>query len=257
MNIILEKAHAGVQEKPSAIENLCSLFSRKEFCVIPAEKMRALLLAESAQALDDVDAFLASWNDLCLDTYMADGGTYRYRRHATLSALPSSRTFYVEPHQPHYQSLNYNNLNGGIARHYEPIKPEIMRGQLMDTVLRFACSVFGSMLPYAPWHIEVHQFRIDASKVAEGKPTPEGIHRDGVNFVLMMMIKRSNVVNGSTQIFDRDQRRLDSFALTDIFDTAIVNDEHVLHGVTPIVQLDTDKQAYRDVLVVTFKKKIN
>ena len=56
---------------------------------------------------------------------------------------------------------------------------------------------------------------------------------------------------------NRDQRRLDSFTLTDIFDTAIVNDEHVLHGVTPIVQLDTDKQAYRDVLVVTFKKKIN
>jgi hypothetical protein len=257
MNTALERTRSTIQEKPSALDNLCGVFSRKEFCFIPAAKMEALLLAESAQAFDDVDAFLDSWNDLGLDTYMADGGTYRYRRHATLSALPSSRTFYVEQHQPHYQSLNYNNLNGGIARHYEPIKPEIMRGHVMDTVLRFACSLFGSILPYAPWHIEVHQFRIDASKVAEGKPTPEGIHRDGVNFVLMLMIKRSNVVNGSTQIFDLDQRRLDSFTLTDIFDAAIVNDEHVLHGVTPIVQLDTDKPAYRDVLVVTFKKKIN
>lgn len=41
------------------------------------------------------------------------------------------------------------------------------------------------------------------------------------------------------------------------FDAAIVNDERVMHGVTPIVQLDETQAAYRDVLVVTFSKKNN
>jgi hypothetical protein len=35
----------------------------------------------------------------------------------------------------------------------------------------------------------------------------------------------------------------------------VVNDERVFHGVTPIVQLDVTKPAWRDVLVVTYKRK--
>ena len=37
-------------------------------------------------ALADWAAFAASWNDLELDTYMADGGRYRRRRHAVFAA---------------------------------------------------------------------------------------------------------------------------------------------------------------------------
>ena len=71
----------------------------------------------------------------------------------------------------------------------------------------------------------------------------------------MMMVKRTNVVNGCTQIYDLEKRRLDSFTLTDTFDSAIVNDLHVMHSVTPIVRLDQGKTATRDMLVLTFHKK--
>lgn len=242
-------------EQDTEIDRLCSLITRKDFCFIPAERMKQYLLEESPRPLDDVQAFQDSWNDLACDEYMANGGRCRFRRHATLRALPSSRIVYLEPHQPHYQSLSYNNLNGGVARHYQPIAPHVLNGGTMTAVLRLCCGIFGRLSPYAHWHIEAHQFRIDAGRAAEGKPTPEGIHRDGVSFVLMIMVKRTNIVNGCTQIYDLDQRRLDSFTLTDAFDAAIVNDSHVMHGVTPIVQLDTDQPATRDVLVVTFRKK--
>lgn len=88
-----------------------------------------------------------------------------------------------------------------------------------------------------------------------GLRAPEGNHRGNVNFVLVMMVKRSNIASGTTTIFDLDERRLDSFTLTEPFDAAIVNDERCLHGVTPVVQLDPAQPAYRDVLVVTFNKK--
>lgn len=242
-------------EPDKAIDRLCSLISRKDRCFIPAERMQQYLAEVSAGPLDDVSAFQESWNDMPRDEYMADGGRYRSRRHATLSALPSSDVVHVAPHQPHYQSLNYNNLNGGIARHFQPIAPEILGGATMTAILKLCCGIFGRLSPYAHWHIEVHQFRIDARLAAEAKPTPEGVHRDGVDFVLMMMVKRTNIVNGCTQIYDLDKRNIDSFTLTDMFDAAIVNDHHVMHGVTPIVQLDVDKPASRDVLVVTFRKK--
>lgn len=253
MTILLDEGQICAPDM--AIDRLCDLITRKDRCFIPAERMREYLLEGNEAALADLAAFRDSWDDMPCDEYMADGGRYRSRRHATLRALPSSHVVYVEPHQPHYQSLSYNNLNGGIARHYQPIEPDILRGPTMTAILRFCCSIFGRLAPYAHWHIEAHQFRIDAKLAAEGKPTPEGVHRDGVNFVLMLMVNRKNVVNGCTQIYDLDKRRIDSFTLTELFDAAIVNDHHVLHGVTPIVQLDVEQPASRDVLVVTFRKK--
>jgi hypothetical protein len=69
------------------------------------------------------------------------------------------------------------------------------------------------------------------------------------------MIKRVNIESGATSIFDLDNQLLGEFTLLNTFDMAIVNDKNVYHGVTPITQLDPDEEAYRDVLVITFRRK--
>lgn len=245
----------GIPQGLSELEKICQVFSQKDFLFLPAERVRKVLLEVDPDPLADWVQFRDSWNDLPLDGYMADGGRYRRRRHATLSALPSGRGFLREPHQPHFQSLTYNSLNGGVARHYEPINEALFQRGSLPSLVRLGCELFGRIAPYYPWHIEVHQFRIEVSEGQAGKPTPEGIHRDGVNFVLMAMVRRQNVVNGSTTIYDLDKLRLDDFTLQQPLDLAIVNDERVFHGVTPIVQLDVTKPAWRDVLVVTYKRK--
>ncbi|MFH9726834.1 2OG-Fe dioxygenase family protein [Streptomyces sp. NPDC017254] len=78
--------------------------------------MKQLLVQRSATALDDLEPFRESWTRMPLDSYMADGGRYRRRRHATLSAPRASADYVVEEHRPHYQGLDYNTLNGGVAR---------------------------------------------------------------------------------------------------------------------------------------------
>jgi hypothetical protein len=80
------------------------------------------------------------------------------------------------------------------------------------------------------------------------------VHRDGVEFVLVMMIKRENITSGTTMMHDLELKTLDSFTLTEALDVAIVNDHRCMHGVTPIVSIDLTQPAYRDVLVVTFKR---
>lgn len=224
------------------------------FSFVPANVMENWLKQLSPYALADWPQFQASWENMPKDTYMADGGRYRSRRHATLSAASASSPIVLEPHQPHYQSLDYNPLNGGLARHFSPIAQEIVQGATMQSVLQFCQQVFGRLLPDAAWHIELHQFRIEAQQGSSGKPTPEGVHRDGVNFVLVMMVKRSNICSGTTTTHDLEKRTLGSFTLTAPFDSAIVNDERCLHGVTPVEQVDPAQPAYRDVLVVTFKR---
>jgi len=242
-------------ESENDIDRVCRVMARKDFCFLSAARTQALLRGVHEAPLDDWVRFQSSWSDLHLDDYMADGGRYRKRRHATLSALPSSRCFQLQPHQPHYQSLNYNTLNGGIARHYQPIEADIMAGPTMQSLITLGCEMFGRLAPYSPWHIEVHQFRIECEAGEAGKPTPEGVHRDGVNFVMMLMVQRKNLVNGATTIYNSDKVRLDELTLQQPLEMAIVNDERVFHGVTPIVQLDIDKPAVRDVLVITFRRK--
>jgi hypothetical protein len=237
------------------LQRTCKILAKNDYIYVTGDKTRDLIQETGVSLLDDWQQFAFSWNDLEIDQYMGDGGRYRKRRHATLSALPSSRNFYVRPHQPHFQSLTYNNLNGGIARHFAPIEPKILTGTTMSALIQLGCSLFGRIAPYYPWHIEVHQFRIEAASNQPGKPTPEGIHRDGVNYVMMFMIARHNLVNGSTAIYDLDKTRLDEFTLQHPLDLAITNDERIFHSVTPIVQLDTAQVATRDVLVITFRKK--
>lgn len=216
--------------------------------------MQAWLLAQSADALRDWKSFSDSWNNMPLDEYMADGGRYRRRRYAVLSAQSATSKIQLEPHQPHYQSLDYNTLNGGVAREFEPILPETVQSHSMQSILKFCQMVFSELMPSTPWHIECHQFRIEANQNAHGKPTPEGVHRDGVEFVLVMMIKRENITSGTTTMHDLELKTLDSFTLTEALDVAIVNDHRCMHGVTPIVPIDPTQPAYRDVLVVTFKR---
>jgi hypothetical protein len=225
------------------------------FCFAPSAQVRDLLQATDAKALCDWSMFALSWNDMPFDQYMADGGRYRRRRYATLSATDAPGSIKLEPHQPHYQSLDYNRLNGGVARMFEPISDEIVHSHTMTAILKFAHHLFCSLLPTPAWHIELHQFRIEATDDQQGKPTPEGVHRDGVDFVLVMMVQRVNISSGTTTMHDLELRNLDSFTLTEPLDMAIVNDHRCMHGVTPVEQIDPNLPAYRDVLVVTFRRK--
>ena len=209
------------------------------------------LLAELHRLSDRRD-FTASWNDLHLDTYMADGGRYRRRRFAVYAADAAS--IEREPHQPHYQTRDYNALNGGIERWFDPIERSIGNGPTMRAILRFCRDLFADLAPETrQWRVEVHQFRIEARPGERGLPTPEGIHRDGVDFVLVLLIARQNIAEGETTIHSPDGRPLGSFTLTDPLDAAIVDDRRVAHGVTPVEALDPAAPAWRDVLVVTFR----
>jgi hypothetical protein len=104
------------------------------------------------------------------------------------------------------------------------------------------------------WHVEVHQFRIDARAGAPGQPTPEGVHRDGVDFVLVLLANRENIVSGTTTVYELEGRPLGSFTLSRPFDAAILDDRRVAHGVTAVAPLDPARPGCRDVLVVTFRR---
>lgn len=240
-----------------------SPLAREGFAFIPAATMHAQLAATGSLA--DWNEFAASWDDLAFDSYLADHGRYRRRRHAVFAVTrvdgidgTGDDGIVREAHQPHYQSREYNALQGGIERWFEPIDAVIGAGATLSTILHFCRNTFGALAPDArEWRVEVHQFRIEARLDEPGQPTPEGVHRDGVDHVLVLMINRVNIASGTTEIYAASDRRLlGSFTLARAFDAALVDDARVFHGVTPVEPIDPSQPAHRDVLVVTFKRKI-
>ncbi|MET9672341.1 2OG-Fe dioxygenase family protein [Streptomyces sp. NPDC006482] len=238
----------------SGVEEICRSLSSRSYDLRSSEQARRLLLKRSETALDDLEGFRESWARMPLDSSMANGGRRR-RRHATLSAPRSSTDYRVEAHQPHYQGLDYNNLNGGAARHYEPFEDATLRGATMDSLITLGCDIFGRLAPYSAWHIEAHQLRVEVDGAQVGLPAPEAVHRDGVAFALVAMIGRSNATGGESTVFDLDGRPVEKFVLTDPLDLALVNDERVYHGVSSIGQIHAAFPASRDVLVVTYRHK--
>lgn len=213
--------------------------------------VRAADLKSWLGELPDWEAFAASWNDLRADAHQPEGD--RLRRHAVFSAA-SGKPPRREPAQAHRQAPEYNRLHGGVERWFEPIAPAVAEGATMTAVLAFCGALFGRLRGDAGWKIELHQFRILARAEYAGRPTPEGVHRDGVDCVLAMLVRRENVKSGTTTVHDLAGATRGSFTLTEPFDAAFVDDARVMHGVTPVTPLDPAKPAYRDVLVATFKR---
>jgi len=222
------------------------------YAFVHADAMRAALEADGS--LTDWDDFAASWDRLELDQYLAERERCRRRRFAVYTAGADGR-IERQPHQPHYQHEHYNRLFGGIERWFAPIEETIGESETMRTILGFCDSLFRSLAPDAgQWHVEAHQFRIEARAQAPGHPTPEGVHRDGVDFVLVLLVNRRNIVSGTTTVYDAAGVALGSFTLTDPLDAALVDDRRVAHGVTPVAPLEPSHPGHRDVLVVTFKR---
>ena len=238
----------------STSEAVHTAIARGGFTFVRGDTMRELLAPFGS--LDDWNVFAASWNRLELDTYMADGGRYRRRRHAVYDVSPEA--IRRGEHQPHFQTVDYNPLNGGVARWFEPVEPEVGSSRALRTILAFCQSLFDQLAGSPPltlrrnWRVEVHQFRIEARHGEQGRPTPEGLHRDGVDYVLVLLVDRVNIASGVTTIHALDGTPLGSFTLTTPLDAALVDDARVAHGVTPVEAIDANRPAHRDVLVVTF-----
>jgi hypothetical protein len=235
---------------PLDASSLAARLAGPGFAFVPGHAMRGLLGQRGA--LSDWDAFADSWDALEPDEHMADHGRYRRRRHAAYACGIGGPLQRLPP-RPHFQALDYNPLNGGVERWFAPVEARFADGDSVATVLATCRAVFEAVAGPRAWFVELHQFRIEAGRGMQGKPTPEGMHRDGVDHVLVLLVRRRNIARGTTVIGAPDGSFTDRFTLAEPFDAALLDDHRVYHGVTPVRARDPALPAHRDVLVATFR----
>jgi hypothetical protein len=199
------------------------------------------------------DSFARSFDNLPLDRYMADRGRYRQRRYGEFRCAPADGTVEVLPHRAYTQTRATNYLNGGVERYFAPIDATTARGDVLRALLRWAGGELQSLTGHPTWFAQVFQNRILCGPGVVGKPTPEGAHHDGVDYVLTVMVKRHQVAGGVSILYrDGDRGKLLELELDEPGTFLLNDDEKILHAVTPIAAAAPAAKGYRDVLVAIF-----
>ncbi len=105
----------------------------------------------------------------------------------------------LEPtaHGEFVQPDDSNLLYLGRDRHFEPLTAAFLEDPLFERTVKLVGRI-APVLDDAPeWTVWVHPFRVVASADNEGRPTPEGVHRDGVTLVGSLLIGVDNAVGGA------------------------------------------------------------
>ena len=195
----------------------------------------------------------ASWDQLPPDAHLRDGGHYRRRRHACFIQDMASGELTQTPPRAHWQPTDYNALHGGFERWFEAITPAVADAPAWIALLSGLGQLFAQVRSTPRWFIEAHQFRIDCAE-GVGRPTPEGAHRDGVDFVVVLLVARSGVKGGETRVFDANGPHGLRFVMDQPLTALLLDDARVIHETTPILPLQADApDGYRDTLVLTYR----
>ena len=223
--------------------------------------LRLLLPDEFSATLNlDQPAWMAGWNGLTEswnrlepDAHLKDGGSYRKRRHACFVQDLKTGQLSQTAHRAHWQPTDYNALHGGFERWFDPIEPATAAAPAWTELLTSLGQLFAEVKPTPHWYIEAHQFRIDTA-AGVGRPTPEGAHRDGVDFVVVMLVGRHGVKGGETRVFDANGPYGMRFLMQQPLTTLLLDDEKVIHETTPIQPaVDQQLDGFRDTLVLTYR----
>ena len=230
-------------------DGLIAALRSRGFAVLAPGDVAAL----SGVSLDALHSLAAGWNDLPPDEYLRDGGRYRQRRHACF--VVGDAGIEQAPPRAHYQPLDYNALHGGLQRWFAPIVPETVAAPAWGGLLCALGDRLREVRPAEPWYVEAHQFRIDTAD-GIGRPTPEGAHRDGVDFVAVFIVGRHAIRGGETRVFEADGPDGQRFTLTEPWSLLLLDDRRMIHETTPIQPEQADgggETGHRDTLVLTYR----
>ncbi|MGH6645417.1 2OG-Fe dioxygenase family protein [Aquabacterium sp.] len=232
--------------KPTSPADLPAQLQSQGWALLsPADLLPALDVGEP-----ELEPLRATWNHLPADAHLRDGGHYRFRRHSCYVLDNTLGTLTQAPHRAHWQPVTYNALHGGFERWFEPIEAGVSQHPAWQDLLRLLGQQFNAAKPVPRWFIEAHQFRVDTAG-GIGRPTPEGAHRDGVDFVAVAMVGRHQVKGGETRVFEADGPHGVRFTLTEPWSVLLLDDARVIHESTPIQPLG--EHGWRDTLVLTYR----
>ena len=234
---------------PNVVSSCAEAIKKEGWIFLPGKQWQESFSLTNEERI----SFSLYWEGLELDLHMGDNGSYRYRRYGSFEVEPAQGRITMLPHGPYVQSKAVNPLNGDVERHFSPLENNFVAHPFFSALLLGLGEMYNQVCgTAATWIARLHPYRIKAELHVPGKPTPEGRHRDGVDFIAMMLVDRYRVEGGETTITDNEGRGLYSKKMINPLDIVIGDDARIMHEVSEIYC--AGQSGHRDALVIAFSK---
>ncbi len=191
----------------------------------------------------NTEGFKTFFNNLPVDPYIK--GNYRSRRLSRFTVFGDN--LIKLPHGYLFQSKDYNPLLGDIKREFAELDDALIE---LDIFKNLVLAFIDSCKLHPEAEIGVHQIRTTCSPNNLGNPAPEGIHRDGTDFIGIFSVTRENIQGGETHLYTAKKEKPVFSKILNPGELLLVNDHEFFHFTTPI-KPQIEGQGIRDVFVLT------
>jgi hypothetical protein len=183
------------------------------------------------------------FDTLPLDPYLKQ--KYRYRRFSRFRIVRDDLVHL--PHQPFVQTSEYNVLLGGVVREYLELDADLTSTESFKRIVRHFVDDCRS-LPDGS-EVGVHQIRIISQRDLVGRPSPEGVHIDGFDFVGIFCVDRRDINGGETYLYESKDGEPVYRTMLEPGDMLVFDDRQMYHYTAPI--FTDSEQGWRDVFILT------
>ncbi|MEZ0096351.1 2OG-Fe dioxygenase family protein [Streptacidiphilus sp. EB129] len=193
------------------------------------------------------EEIIASYDNCPHDPYM--GNLTRYKRFDQYRLSWTEGTgwgFELLPHRDYTTFTDFNPVAGGIRRTYEPLEADF------TPLIRIGAEAIG-LDTTEDWQINVHQNRTRATPDKPGQLTPEGVHHDGHEYVMISVFVRDNVEGGETRLWLDGAEEPFWAGTVSPGQAVLLDDRAIAHDVTDVLPKD-GKPGHRDILIVAFSR---
>lgn len=144
----------------------------------------------------------------------------------------------------------WNELTGHIER---PIAPALPKTDFS----KYIKWGFGQIQERWPqdgleneYLVNCHLIRTHAKDDIEGVPVPEGVHQDGVNFLIMGSVSRESINGGVSYVYQAKNADPIFETVLTPGEAIIIDDTQLFHMASPIVA--TDGEGHRDMILMGY-----
>jgi hypothetical protein len=192
-------------------------------------------------------AILASYDALPVDEYMGHGTRYKkFSQYRLSPAGADSWNFSLLPHRDYTAFKEFNPVGGGIRRSYLPVEVDFT--PMLEIGVRHLGLDRGE-----DWQVNLHQNRTRAQEGRPGPLTPEGVHHDGHEFVMIAVLRREHVGGGETRLWHPGEPAPLWTCTLQPGQAVLLDDRALAHDVTDLVSAD-GQPGWRDIFIAAFSR---
>ena len=195
-------------------------------------------------SLEGLKNLQATFADLPEDQYAEK--RLRSRRYSTYK-MDKNGTLHHLPQKNFMQTKDFNKAVGDVQRRFAEIDPKLESNPAF-------VKMFHEFRARTNLHedsvIEAHQIRWHCKRFVK-IPAPEGIHRDGFDYIAMFLVDSHNIEGGDIMIYP-------SLDAAPIFkkrlqpgEYVMLDDKKLYHYAAPLVPLPNNEEGYWDLIVLT------